>query len=211
MAKRKPHDERRSELVHAALKVFEQKGYSKATVSEIVKEAGVAQGTFYIYFQSKQDMLDAVSEHLLQHIVEVVQNTSQSHQEAVEKVQETIRAWLEFTTSPGPLIEEMHDPRHAILHDQLAHKGMEKLLPPLTEIVKQGVSEGSMDVLYPEVTAINWISARFPVESMPTTSGLSFVQTVEAYADFVCRLLGLKDRKMVETLVAEARSRSNRH
>ncbi len=210
MARKKLPGERRSDLVHAALKVFEQKGYSETRISAIVKEAGVAQGTFYIYFKSKEDVLDAVSEHLLHHIVEVAESAAASDQTAVEKVQEIIRAWLEFTTSPGPLIEELHDPRHAILHDQLAHKGIEKLMPPLTEIVKQGVSEGSMNALYPEVTAANWVSSRFPMESMPTTGSLNYVQMVEAYADFVSRLLGLKDRKMVDALVAEARSKKRR-
>ncbi len=42
-------------LIDAAVKVFSEKGYFNTRVSDIVKEAGVAQGTFYIYFKSKED------------------------------------------------------------------------------------------------------------------------------------------------------------
>ena len=42
------------QLLKAASKVFHQRGYHAAKVSEITREAGVAQGTFYLYFQSKR-------------------------------------------------------------------------------------------------------------------------------------------------------------
>ncbi len=206
MVRRKPPDERRSDLIEAAMKVFGQKGYARATISEIVKEAGVAQGTFYVYFESKEDILDAVAGHVLQDIVDITSEISRSDKTAVEKVQEMIRAWMEIGISPGPLIEEMHDPRHAPLHDQMARKSLDKLLPPLTEIIRQGVAEGSIDVPYPEVTAVNWVSSNFPTESMPGSIDLSFDQMMDAYTDFVRRLLGLKDPKIFDGLIAESRS-----
>ncbi len=43
----------RKKLVNAAIKIFAQKGFWKARVDDIVKEAGVAKGTFYLYFKSK--------------------------------------------------------------------------------------------------------------------------------------------------------------
>lgn len=211
LARTKPPDERRSDLIEAATKVFGQKGYAKATISEIVKEAGVAQGTFYVYFESKEDILDAVAGHVLQDIVDMAEEISRSDKTAVEKVREMIRAWIEISMSPGPLVEELHDPRYAPLHDQMARKGMEKLLPPLTEIVRQGVSEGTIDVPYPEVTAINWVSSNFPTDSTQVPINLSFDQMLEAYTDFVRRLLGFKDPKVFEGLVPKPRSSARKH
>ncbi len=43
-------------LIEAAIKIFEQKGFQHARVSDIVSAAGVAQGTFYIYFRSKEEI-----------------------------------------------------------------------------------------------------------------------------------------------------------
>ena len=51
---RKKSDARRAALLDAARQVFSQKGYHPATVDDITKVAGVAKGTFYLYFSEKR-------------------------------------------------------------------------------------------------------------------------------------------------------------
>lgn len=52
--------ERRQAILNAAMKVFAQRGYAAATIREIAREAGIAQGTIYLYFPSKREILLAV-------------------------------------------------------------------------------------------------------------------------------------------------------
>ncbi len=52
-------DERRSEPITCAQKLFYTKGYESTSVSDIVTEVGAAKGTFYHYFESKQAILEA--------------------------------------------------------------------------------------------------------------------------------------------------------
>lgn len=56
----KSSEERRSELIIAAQKLFYTKGYKRTSVSDIVKAVGVAQGTFYYHFGSKVEILDTL-------------------------------------------------------------------------------------------------------------------------------------------------------
>jgi AcrR family transcriptional regulator len=56
--------DRRTQLLYAARTVFAKKGYEEATVSEIVSRAGVAQGTFYLYFPGKESLAGAFAELL---------------------------------------------------------------------------------------------------------------------------------------------------
>ena len=56
----KAPDERRSELIAMAQHLFYTKGYECTSVSDIVEAVGVAQGTFYYYFDSKTAVLEAV-------------------------------------------------------------------------------------------------------------------------------------------------------
>jgi AcrR family transcriptional regulator len=49
--------QRRKQILDAARTVFGDKGYESATISDIVKKAGVAQGTFYLYFESKKGVV----------------------------------------------------------------------------------------------------------------------------------------------------------
>ena len=57
---------RRAQLLRAARNVFRAKGYDGASVSEIVREAGVAQGTFYLYFPSKRDAAVSLRDGLME-------------------------------------------------------------------------------------------------------------------------------------------------
>jgi AcrR family transcriptional regulator len=51
---------RREQILQAAREVFAERGYHQATVSEMVKRCGVAQGTFYLYFKSKREVFEAL-------------------------------------------------------------------------------------------------------------------------------------------------------
>src|SRR3972149_11829628 len=52
--------ERRQAILDAAMKVFAQRGYAAATIRAIAREANIAQGTIYLYFPSKRDILLAL-------------------------------------------------------------------------------------------------------------------------------------------------------
>ncbi|WP_328855787.1 TetR/AcrR family transcriptional regulator [Microbispora hainanensis] len=58
----KPGEERRADLLDAALAVFAERGVDEATVSDITTRADVAKGTFYLYFPSKDHLVAALWE-----------------------------------------------------------------------------------------------------------------------------------------------------
>lgn len=59
-------EHRRLEILQAAKNVFAERGYHSASISDIIKSAGIARGTFYLYFSSK----DAVFESILELAIE---------------------------------------------------------------------------------------------------------------------------------------------
>ncbi len=63
---------RKNELMEAGTKLFSAKGYHNTKVSDIVQEAGVAQGTFYLYFNSKADLFSALLNEFIALITEAV-------------------------------------------------------------------------------------------------------------------------------------------
>jgi AcrR family transcriptional regulator len=72
-AKRSPtlKDERRAQLVAAARDVFAEKGYHEATVDDITRKAGVAKGTFYLYFEEKREIYYDLVRTFLQHVKDI--------------------------------------------------------------------------------------------------------------------------------------------
>lgn len=70
MARRRS-DDKRQRILQAAVKVFARKGYFAAKVAEIARKAGVADGTIYLYFRNKEDILvslfdEVMAEHIEQ-------------------------------------------------------------------------------------------------------------------------------------------------
>jgi AcrR family transcriptional regulator len=55
-------EDRREQIINAAIQVFAQKGFSKATNKDIAREAGITPGLIYYYFESKEQLLEAVIE-----------------------------------------------------------------------------------------------------------------------------------------------------
>lgn len=51
---------RRSEILDVAQRLFYLKGYDQTSVQDIITEIGIAKGTFYHYFNSKLELLDAI-------------------------------------------------------------------------------------------------------------------------------------------------------
>lgn len=60
-----PKENTKEKLIDAAILCLSEKGYEDTSVSFIVKQAKVAQGTFYIYFKTKYDMVLAIAQRIL--------------------------------------------------------------------------------------------------------------------------------------------------
>jgi AcrR family transcriptional regulator len=63
-------EQRRLAILDAGLTVFAQKGYGASTIDQIAQEAGISKGLLYNYFKSKEDLLHAI----FQHVVEQTEN-----------------------------------------------------------------------------------------------------------------------------------------
>src|SRR5947207_15718653 len=86
---------KRERILRAATDVFAQSGYFNAKVSEIAKAAGVADGTIYLYFDGKEDLLVHIfREHTRSYLQSLERDLTQARS-AEERVRVTIRHHLE--------------------------------------------------------------------------------------------------------------------
>ncbi|ACO03984.1 MAG TPA: TetR/AcrR family transcriptional regulator [Persephonella sp.] len=73
-------------LINSAVKIFSEKGYFNTKVSDIVKDAGVAQGTFYLYFKSKEEIFLSIVEYIVDQINGTIEKFISSDHNAETKV-----------------------------------------------------------------------------------------------------------------------------
>ncbi|CDQ39390.1 TetR/AcrR family transcriptional regulator [Virgibacillus salexigens] len=88
MKKNKP---KYNQIIEAAVEVIAENGYHASQVSKIAKKAGVADGTIYLYFKNKEDILISVFEEkmgqFINHITEAIQNKNNANEKLYELIQ----------------------------------------------------------------------------------------------------------------------------
>lgn len=68
------NDGKRKRLLKSALELFAEKGYSNTSVRSIIDRSGLGTGTFYKYFNSKEEILKALLEEFLSQIISSIKN-----------------------------------------------------------------------------------------------------------------------------------------
>jgi AcrR family transcriptional regulator len=148
---------RRAELVSAAAAVFAERGVANTAVSDIVAAAGVAQGTFYLYFDSKDNVVLAVAERLGDAMLEGIERAvAAPDRPAVEKLAALRDVFGDSAViaDASELIEIVHRPGNRVIHDRLTDHLTPRLVAIVQRIIEQGVDEGVFEV--PDINGAAW-------------------------------------------------------
>jgi TetR/AcrR family fatty acid metabolism transcriptional regulator len=83
-------------ILRAAIKVFAQNGFFNSKVADVAKEAGVADGTVYLYFKNKDDILVSIFNHVTEQALERGRVTLGEIEDPVEKLKRIVESHLEM-------------------------------------------------------------------------------------------------------------------
>jgi TetR/AcrR family fatty acid metabolism transcriptional regulator len=108
MARRGPRGggtAKRERILRAAIRIFSQKGYFNSKISEIARQAGVADGTIYLYFKNKDDLLISLFEEKMGEVVADIRARVSDGSGALSRLQIFIRNHMDLLTREAGLIE----------------------------------------------------------------------------------------------------------
>lgn len=97
--------DKRERILHAATHVFAKKGFYATRVSEVAKAAGVADGTIYLYFKSKDELLISIFEDQVDHLLEAVKAEMTRLPDAQSRLRRIIELQLGLLDSERDLAE----------------------------------------------------------------------------------------------------------
>ena len=104
----KDPEDRRNELLDIAQSYFYQKGYAATSVADIIQTAGIAKGTFYHYFTSKEDMLNHLIERISNQALfimnEIIRDPSLNALEKLPFTSPVTSAACSSTWTPGTTV-----------------------------------------------------------------------------------------------------------
>ena len=89
-------DDKRSRILKAAVKVFAQRGFYNAKVSQIAKNAGIADGTIYLYFKNKDEILISIFEEEMAKFISKVRKEIESEPDIKSKLRIFVKTHLSF-------------------------------------------------------------------------------------------------------------------
>jgi AcrR family transcriptional regulator len=114
----KEPEERKSEILDAAEKLFAAKGYEAATVNYILDAVKIAKGTFYYYFKSKEDVLDALIERRINEGMQKAEEIAVSTLPPVEKLIAIIMAQQPQNQVQEDFNAVLHEKDNAKMHQK---------------------------------------------------------------------------------------------
>jgi AcrR family transcriptional regulator len=189
----KEHDERRIEILDTAEKLFHTKGYEKCTVNDILKEVAIAKGTFYYYFKSKQEVLDAIvaryTEIVVNRVGEIIARGDLKPQEKL------LSAFMSMNINNqvgSEILEEMHKTENALLHQRTLNQMISALAPALATIVEEGVEKKVWNCKFPLQDMQIFLAA-----SLTLTDEGIFEQDAASQRKIMAALIGMLE-KMLE-------------
>jgi TetR/AcrR family fatty acid metabolism transcriptional regulator len=100
-------ENKHQKILQAAIKVFSEKGFYNSRVSEIAKEANVADGTIYLYFKNKDDILISLFEEEFGKIVQNMRVSLEKDKDPLQKIKRFAIAHLSIVTKQQELAEVM--------------------------------------------------------------------------------------------------------
>ncbi|GAA0135210.1 TetR/AcrR family transcriptional regulator [Paenibacillus sp. YSY-4.3] len=143
-------EERRNEILDAADELFALKGFDGTSTNDILEKVGIARGTLYHHFKSKEDIMDALIERYSDRLLGAAKEVAAD--KSLPVVERIIRVVMALNISGGSskeIMEHIHKPQNALMHQKI-HKVIINGVPPiLTEIIREGIAQGMFNTPYP--------------------------------------------------------------
>lgn len=195
--------QRKNEILDAADELFGQKGFDGTSTNDILEKVGIARGTLYHHFKSKEDIMDALIERYNALILSAAQEVASD--KSIPVIERVVRAVMALNISGGSseqIMEHIHKPQNALMHQKI-HKAIINGVPPiLAGIIREGIELGMFSTPYPyecmEMVVI-YANTIFDEDMVEMTNEerntriLAFVCNVE-------RLLGAESGSLMDTM-----------
>lgn len=161
----KEPEERKEEIIAAAQKLFEEKGYENTMMSDVAQSIGISQGLPYRYFKSKLELLDAVAVKLGAEFIKTVLGFRfKPGMNAREKLDAYFKMIADIGTSR--LVSTLHKKDNDEIHKRMSAATFKSLLPQLVILIEEGNREEVFDCPNPEESASFLIYGAMSIHDM---------------------------------------------
>lgn len=199
----KDAEERRNEILDAAEKLFGEKGFDGTSTNDILNEVGIARGTLYYHFSSKEDILDAMIERITDRLAANAEAIVKKKEIPVlERLTMTIMS-LNINNGLGQeIMKQIHKPQNALMHLKMQERLLTAVNPIVSGLIEEGISDGICSTDYPaEVTEMALLYSNTAFDELAELTDEQRKKKIAAFIYNVERLLGMKEGSMRDFLL----------
>ena len=202
----KEAEARKEEILDAAEKLFAAKGFDNTSTGDILDAVGIARGTLYYHFKSKEDILDGVIQRVTGRLIDNAHGiVRQKEIPVLERLTQTILSLNVESKIGNEIMEQVHRPQNALMHQKMQTVLLTGINPILTELIEEGNQQGIFHTQYPEATVemiILYANVAFDELNL---AGLHPEQRERKIAGFIYnaeRLMGMGEGSLQEVIMA---------
>ena len=138
--------EKRRRLLQAAVQTFGRRGFHEAKIAEIAAEAGVAEGTVYLYFRNKEDLLGCVFDETMDEVLAQARAVRGGEAPATEKLKALVALHFSFIGQDRDLASVFQiELRRSVRHvERFSRSKLSEYFRLLDGVLKEGIATGEL-------------------------------------------------------------------
>lgn len=190
----KEAEERRTEILDVAEELFATKGFDNTSTNDILNVVGIARGTLYYHFRSKEDILNGVIDRMVNSsLVECAKIVGNTDTPILERMTKGVLSMNIQSKMGEEVMAQVHKPQNALLHQKLQEKLLKGIIPIFTKLVEEGNKTGIFDTEYPmEAMEMIMLYSNTIFDDLFVQTPEQQVRRIQAFITNTERILGAK-------------------
>jgi AcrR family transcriptional regulator len=199
----KEAEERKNEILDAAEELFVTKGYDGTSTGDILDKVGIARGTLYYHFRSKEDILDALIERISDSMIKEAKKEACNKKLSVpDRIVSCIMKLRPKSAISSEVMEQVNKPQNALMHQKMQMIMLNGVIPVIGELVEEGISQGIFKTDYPLYAAEMLIGyAVIVFDDSFEQSEAEMATRIKAFIYHAERMLGAKEGSLKKTMM----------
>lgn len=192
MRHEKRGDARKKEILDIAEQLFASNGFDNTSTNDIINAIGIARGTLYHHFSSKEDILDSVIDRINENLMEEAKVIAADRKiPLLDRLTGSICALNVDSKIGEEVLIQVHKPQNALLHQKMQEKLIRGIVPIITEMIEEGNKERIFHSPYPKEAAemiIIYSNAAF--DDLSEMNSDERMQIIQAFICHTERIMG---------------------
>lgn len=200
----KEAEERRNEILDVAQRLFTAKGFDNTSTNDILNEIGIARGTLYYHFKSKEEILDAMIDRTTKQLVDKAKGIVYQKDVPVFERFTSMILTLNISNSSfgNEILRQVHKPQNALMHQKIEARLLAEVTPLITALIEDGIKQGICSTDYPqEVAEMTFVYSNAVLDNLDKYNDDEQNRKINGYIYNLERLLNMEQGSMQKVIL----------